>query len=164
MRSNFCRQLLLVKGYKSVGLESLPGELSPTPTIEHHISTIAANPSPNKAQFFDVNSFDTQDAVAKMMVNIFVQEVHEYLSFSSSSSSNFLWSDAGAGSGALLQYLPRNFRLGVDIAPSIHPEVVQANVLKMTRIHNVAKNLDCQGHVWGATIELESQGLLSYSK
>lgn len=115
---------------RSVGLEPLPGELLPTPALEAEESFVMDQPG---SMSFMVNTIYTKPAVAKVVVESFVKLVEKYLFriHQDESARPIMWLDAGAGSGALLQFLPGNRRLGIDITPAT-PEVVQANFLETT--------------------------------
>lgn len=121
----------LLSDRRDLGLEALPGVLMPTLKIrcddgyfsEHRIDTTANE--------FVVNTIYTKSKVAEAVVGLFLDLV-ETIS-PELSRDRVLWLDAGAGSGALLQYLPLNNRIGIDIQPSSYSGVHLIDFFAVTK-------------------------------
>ena len=113
-----------------VGLDPLPGRLLPTPGVA--VEDTENCPSTDS---FQVNTIYTRNLAAKSVVASFVELVQKLHGMPTSAAEEtppqFLWLDAGAGSGSLLKHLPEGQRLGVDIQPT-EPEIVRANFLNTT--------------------------------
>ena len=104
-----CRKVLRDR---DVGLEGLPGVLLPTPELCPGHDDSFENAFVDRS--FVVNTIYTKPQVAKAVVHSFVELVMTHSP--ELSKSEILWLDAGAGSGALLQYLPPG-SIGVDTHP-----------------------------------------------
>lgn len=121
-----CRKVLRDR---DVGLERLPGVLLPTPEISPEYDHSFENSSSSVDRTFVVNTIYTKPQVAKAVVLSFVELVKTYSP--ELSKSDILWLDAGAGSGALLQYLPPG-SIGVDTHPGAK-EIHQMDFLESTK-------------------------------
>lgn len=124
-----CHKLLASK--KNVGLESLPGELLPTPQNEPN-EAIPPKGGESQQQPFVVNTIYTKPGVAKIVANAFQHLVRKYLEKSIDDDTSILWLDAGAGSGALLEHLPRQNSIGIDTHPQ-HPQIIPMDFTCVTR-------------------------------
>jgi len=129
-----CRQIQEMYQPRGVGLESLPGQLLPTPKIVN--SDELDDMSTPSTTSFQVNTIYTKNPIAKSVVDIFVRLVLQAESERRSDvgmtgSRRILWLDAGAGSGSLWRHLPEMCRLGVDLQPT-RPEIIQTNFLSAT--------------------------------
>ena len=132
----------LLSDRQDLGLESPPGELLPSLNIkESDQAKIQHERSNGDFRTFIVNTIYTKANVAEAVVCAFRRLVNlnspEYL------DDRVLWLDAGAGSGSLLQYLPKRNRIGIDIQPSLNPEIHIIdffNVSKKWLIENSPQN------------------------
>ena len=116
---------------KDVGLEKLPGILLPTPACKVD-GNATLTPSPSFDRGFVVNTIYTKDEVAKIVVEGFMNLVHDNFG---KNDDNVLFVDAGTGSGALLRNLPSAKSLGVDTHPNCDEmrNVLKADFLQLTK-------------------------------
>ncbi|CAB9526047.1 THUMP domain containing 3 [Seminavis robusta] len=104
---------------------ALEGVLIATPALPQNLLEGTSQES-MKTEAFHVNTIYTKPAVAKLAVQTFRELVEQEINnveYQQTASSGILWVDAGAGSGALLQSLPQDSSLGVDLHPqhsSVH--------------------------------------------
>ena len=96
---------------KDVGLEALPGELM-TLDFQQEESAPSSPSTSATTNDFVVNTVYTRPSVAKAVVECILSVVQKQLG---DKDHTILYLDAGAGTGALLEHLPKGQRIGVDI-------------------------------------------------
>ena len=118
---------------RDLGLEALPGVLLPTLQIHDagDDSEIREAHVEGEGNAFVVNTIYTKSKVAQAVVSVFRELVEDHLP--GFLEETVVWLDAGAGSGALLQHLPAKGRIGIDIQPSVNPEVHVMDFLSVTQ-------------------------------
>jgi hypothetical protein len=95
---------------KEVGLEPLPGKVLPMVNLK--LQDSHDSPSPTQTPFAP-NTIYTKKEVSKLVIDTVQQVSSEFLG--NDVSKRAFWLDAGCGNGSLLQEMPENKRLGVDI-------------------------------------------------